>query len=733
MTSNASPRYVSLRWRLLFPLVAVILSIAIVGAYILSITLGLHYTQQETNTLLTMTDTTRTQLLALGEHHTREIFRLANTSGLRENMAARNTATLLALVEPNASLAELETVLVVANNGDALVAIEGDENGYHPLPQTDTAWITPLASVLNGEVTTAHFIAQPSQAPLIFTVMPIYTPADTVMGAIVIGTRLERVMADLEAATAFFATNGQVWLSNLPDTERLDKKTRQAVQRGQMVTETQRLHNGRYHIAYVPLALDNSPALGTVAVYLLSDTIFTNTSAQQMFSFLATTAAAALVITAYLGIGKMLERLEHIRSTAEALHHGNISARANLKTSDEIGQLAYALDQYADKMQIELENFQRYRRESARLISIIESLPDGLVITDLDGRVLMMNTQARELIGGISTWKAGQFAQLAAEFTDSLGPALAPGIFAYGKATRIPHQDHILQVQSAVVMSRTGKKLGLLFSLRDVGTEVKREQRFDSLLDELAQDVHLPIAHLAQNAALNAINTSATPNTLLAFARDIARNARSMQRIISELRDLNTFNPEDVRQGQRPILVNELLWQVAAQWKPSANAARLQLEIQTPPTACYVLGDDRRLRWALGNILDNAIKYSLQQRVVRVIGTEVEDGTIAHIRIQDEGVGISVDNLNHLFERFYRGQPTRPDGSLIEQPGSGQGLYLTRKVIEAHGGKIEIESTVGMGTTVHVYLPMTSPLPLEMPMMFDVSEQQQPVDRLSTR
>lgn len=730
MISNASPRYVSLRWRLLFPLVAVILTIAIVGAYILSSTLAHHYTQQETDALLATTDTTRTQLLTLGEHHTREIFRLANTSGLRENMASRNTTTLLSLVEPNASLAELEAVVIVASNGDALIAIEGNETGYHALPQTDTAWITPLASILNAEATTAHFIAQPSQAPLIFTVMPVYTPADTVMGAIVIGTRLERIMADFETDTAFFADNRQVWLSTLTETTQLDQDTRQAVQHGQMVIETQRLESGRYHIAYVPLALDNGPAFGTVAVYRPSETIFANTSAQQVFSLLATTAAAALVIAAYWGIGKMLERLEQVRSTAEALRQGNISARANLKASDEIGQLAHALDQYADKMQIELENFQRYRRESARLISIIESLPDGLVITDLDGRVLMMNTLARELIGGVSTWKAGQFAQLAAEFTDSLGPALAPGIFAYGKATRIPHQDHILQVQSAVVMSRTGKKLGLLFSLRDVGVDVKREQRFESLLDELAQDVHLPIAHLAQNAALNAVNTSATPNTLLAFARDIARNARSMQRIISELRDLNTFNPDDVRQGQRPILVNELLWQVAAQWKPSANAARLQLEIQTPPTACYVLGDDRRLRWALGNIVDNAIKYSLQQRVVSVIGAEVEDGTIAHIQIQDEGVGISDENLSHLFERFYRGHPTRPDGSLIEQPGSGQGLYLTRKVIEAHGGSIEVESTIGMGTTVHVYLPLTSPQPLEMPMIFNISEQQ-PVDRIS--
>lgn len=716
MTDNPSPRYVSLRWRLLFPLVAVLLSIAIVGAYLVSNNLANHYTQRETDTLLATTTHTRAQLLELGEHHTREIFRLVNTSGLRENMASRNTASLTHLTEPNASLAELEAVILVAANGDTILALIGNETGYHPPSSTDTAWITPLAAVLSGQTTTAHFIAQSEQIPFILTIMPVFTPADTIMGAVVVGTRLDRVLASWEASAVIFDDTGQIWASTFSDDTYLDNGTQRAVYKGQMVMETRRLDTGRYHIAYVPMTIDNSAILGVLAIYQPSATLLANSSARQIFSFLVTTGVAALVITAYLGIGKMMQRLEHVRQTANALYQGNISARANLKPTDEIGQLAHVLDQYAEKMQYELENFQRYRRESARLISIIESLPDGLVITDLDGRVLMMNTHARELIGGVSTWKAGQFSQLAAEFSDSLGPALAPGIFAYGRATRIPHQDHILQVQSAVVLSRTGKKLGLLFSLRNVEEDVKREQRLENLLDELAQDVHLPIAHLAQNAALNAINTPSGTNTLLAFARDIARNARAMQRIISELRDINTFNPDDVRQGQRPILVNELLWQVAAQWKPSANAARLHLEIQTPPTACYILGDERRLRWALGNIVDNAIKYSLEQRTIRIVGFEASDGSIAHIQIQDEGVGISADNLSHIFERFYRGQPARPDGSIIEQPGSGQGLYLTRKVIEAHGGKIEIESTLGLGTTAHVHLPLTSPHTLEMPL-----------------
>jgi signal transduction histidine kinase len=83
--------------------------------------------------------------------------------------------------------------------------------------------------------------------------------------------------------------------------------------------------------------------------------------------------------------------------------------------------------------------------------------------------------------------------------------------------------------------------------------------------------------------------------------------------------------------------------------------------------------------------------------------------------MMDEGVGILPDNLPQVFQRFYRGQPTLPDGSIISQPGTGQGLFLTRKVLHAHGGEITVESAPQRGTTVHLWLPMTASVTLEMP------------------
>ena len=175
---------------------------------------------------------------------------------------------------------------------------------------------------------------------------------------------------------------------------------------------------------------------------------------------------------------------------------------------------------------------QRHRRESTRLVAVIENVPDGLVILDLNRRVLMMNTIARQLIGKITAFKKPDFRQLTAIATDTIGAAIAPGIHTTGTATRIAHNDKILQAQTAIIISTSGKQIGFIVTVQDISHEVAREKYYETLLDNLSNDVHVSISHIAQDAALMAVNQRGTLNSesLLSFARQIARNARAMQR-----------------------------------------------------------------------------------------------------------------------------------------------------------------------------------------------------------
>jgi signal transduction histidine kinase len=399
-----------------------------------------------------------------------------------------------------------------------------------------------------------------------------------------------------------------------------------------------------------------------------------------------------------------------------------------MKPTDEIGVLATAIDTYADLIEQRTDNLvaslRRQYRENAHLTAIIESLADGLIVLDIDGRVLMMNSAARRLIGGMKTIRTASLNQLTAAMTDTLGPALAPGLYSLGDPTRLIHNEKMLQAQAAAIVAISGKRLGTVITLRDVTSEIQTQQQQEALLEKLSQEIQLPMAHIAQDAALEAVDIQRQKTTkesegdsLLNFAREIARNARAMQRIVAELREVSILSPSEIAHNQSPFLLSELLWNVAAQWKPIAAAVDIDIELEVPDNASYILGDERRLRWALGNIVDNAIKYSLPTNKIKIIGRE-DKNDMVYIAIIDDGVGIQPEDLPNIFQRFYRGKPMASDGSTITTPGTGQGLYLARHVIRAHGGEIQVKSLPRVGTTVQVKLPLTSSV------AFDIGVQQ---------
>src|SRR5690606_37739342 len=125
------------------------------------------------------------------------------------------------------------------------------------------------------------------------------------------------------------------------------------------------------------------------------------------------------------------------------------TARTNMQPTDEIGRMGQALDQYANyaqEKQDELRvSLRRQRRENERLTAVLEALSDGVIVQDLDGRVLVMNEKARLLLGSSRVLRSNpDLQELTAFVTDRLGPALAPGIYALGDVQRIRLDNRVL-------------------------------------------------------------------------------------------------------------------------------------------------------------------------------------------------------------------------------------------------------------------------------------------------
>ena len=199
-------------------------------------------------------------------------------------------------------------------------------------------------------------------------------------------------------------------------------------------------------------------------------------------------------------------------------------------------------------------------------------------------------------------------------------------------------------------------------------------------------------------------------------AHDLSRHSAALQKMIFEMREITMPDAPNIRETQRPLYLDTLIWVIANEWRQIATAAGLSLEVLIEKRGLFVLGDERRLRWAIGNLVDNAIKYTLPGGKLTLEINGETDGR-ALMRVRDNGVGITREEIPHITTRFYRGTPRTTDGAILHVPGTGQGLYVTRQVIEAHGGLLQIKSKPSIGTAVYFALPVTASVSYELPQL----------------
>jgi len=146
-----------------------------------------------------------------------------------------------------------------------------------------------------------------------------------------------------------------------------------------------------------------------------------------------------------------------------------------------------------------------------------------------------------------------------------------------------------------------------------------------------------------------------------------------------------------------PVHLELLIAEMAKDFASEASEKHIAMTYHEPSTSVTVLGEEAKLRIALHNIIENAIKYS--SAGTEIIITLATTGTHAVLTVQDSGAGIPEDKKVHIFEKFFRAENTK-------EPGTGIGLYSTKHVIEQQGGTISFESRESIGTTFTITLPL---------------------------
>lgn len=695
-----------------------------IAAFVLVFTLTLALVTQfgspETNLLMQASDAVAARAQTLYQQQRAAAQRLA-FSGIVDAILATDQDLLNQRVSDARVSGDWDYVAVLNVSGVQLAGVPQDASGPVFDPVLSAEYQTLLQVVIEQAQVGAAAWLQSTGDLWLAVASPVRSEGRTV-GAVLFAQRAESFAAALRASTIAHVTlydlNGSILATTLrlaPEQRvqlQLDSVTLQAVfdLADQPVTRVLTFAQNQYRADYRPLYYGDLP-LALVSTFVPQTIPAVSGSGLQLLALFVG------VLAGMAGAGLMLilaSLLRAVRPPAFELEFGTFESTMLPGVAVPGMPMVISSASPAPEAAGRDDHFRgllrRERRERNYLLSILEALPEGVIVQDQDGHTILMNTRARELIVSQASSDDDAMQTLDELVKGVLGTSLAPGIYAIGDPKRLNYAGRVLQVQAAAVISLANQRLGTIILLRDISQNVQRDQAQEMLLRRLAEDIQEPLAGMAQREEWR--SSDLTRN----FVRELSRHANALQKMIVDMRDLAHYTRSDANRMQRPLALETLLWAVANDWRQIVHAANQMMHVVIEKQGLYVLGDEGRLRWALGNIIDNAIKYT---PAGGAISLEIKDemGQYALVRVRDNGAGIADEDKPHLFTPFYRGTPRTATGDLIQVPGMGQGLALTKQVIEAHGGSIQVKSRIGVGTAVYILLPLTAPVAMQWPQL----------------
>jgi signal transduction histidine kinase/HAMP domain-containing protein len=395
-------------------------------------------------------------------------------------------------------------------------------------------------------------------------------------------------------------------------------------------------------------------------------------------------ALLAAIVLGLLAATLVARRLKRIADAAAAIEQGDFAIRLEPRLRDEVGSLALSID----RMRVRLrDSFERLRAERDRLGLLLEQLQEGVLAVDADLNVQFANASAARMLGP-ALQRGGP---LADSWHGLPLRGIARGLFrpdaAVAEARSGGDEDRAIISLAGVPASNAG--LAVLV-LTDITARARRERAEREFVANASHELRTPVTAIA--SAVEALQSGAqdSPPDRDAFIALIGRQARRLGRLTHSLLVMARAQTGEEPIQLEPVDLRPVLDDVAAASEPPA-AVRLDVSCPSPLVA---LAQRDLVEQIVANLVGNALKHTERGSVelrARPVGEQVV------LEVADTGPGIPPGEEDRVFDRFYSGHNGRRDGF-------GLGLAIARDAVRSLGGRIEIESEAGSGTTARVTL-----------------------------
>ena len=422
--------------------------------------------------------------------------------------------------------------------------------------------------------------------------------------------------------------------------------------------------------------------------YPLSELEATTQLVRHTLWFSSSLAFIVALVIAAITAQYSARRLRRIVGFAERIASGDLSARIAEGSSDEIGQVAAALDKTARKLE---ESFSALQTSQRQLETLLNSMQDAVIAVDADGRVQWANRGMDRL--------ALQRTRLHAPIVETVrDPDFLTALSGATDTQRVTARraTSIIPGRTFDVTAAPMPGGGAVAVLRDLTETERVEKTRRDFIANVSHELRTPLTSI-QGYTETLLDSSPDSNHAREFLEIIRKNAARMSRLTEDLLTLARVESGEQPFDIQPVAPGELLEEAAQSFRDIARNQHVEIVVEnSAPNP--VKADREAIHQVFSNLIDNALKYGGGQIVLGSLPGKHN----VEFYVRDSGPGIGSEHLQRLFERFYRVDKARSR----ESGGTGLGLAIAKHIVLAHGGTIRAESELNHGSTFLFTLPV---------------------------
>ena len=378
-----------------------------------------------------------------------------------------------------------------------------------------------------------------------------------------------------------------------------------------------------------------------------------------------------------------------------------------VRRRDELGALEASLNELAHTLTGRL---QEMTAEREKLQSILSCMMEGVIVLDIHGRVILVNQMAQKMFNLPADTRVRRMSTVEVSRHPEMQTLIREVVEGDSGSDALHREltlgdDRWFAVNAARLEHSSQALLGYVLVFHEV-TELKRlEQIRADFVANVSHEMRTPLTAIQGYAETLLHNPPDDPRMARQFLNVVTRHSERLGRLIDDLLALSDLEMGNINMKMQQVATKPLLERVLELFRDQAGKKRIRIRADVDTGTPDILGDEDRLQQLLINLIDNALKYTPDRGEVLVRAafepeSNGDEAPRVALTVSDTGCGIPDKDLPRLTERFYRVDKARSR----DLGGTGLGLAIVKHIAQAHRGDLKIESQLGKGTRVSIYL-----------------------------